>query len=71
MAPPVFCLISRSSSLDWPIQQITFGQQDFTFMLTPLLFSLAPQWPPHFFHSRIATAFGPAVVQFFVKLNCV
>jgi len=24
-------------------------------MLASLLFSLAPQWPPHFFHSRIAT----------------
>ena len=47
--PPVFCLISRSSSLDWPKQQMTFGQQYFTFMLAPLLFSLAPQWPPTFF----------------------
>jgi len=47
--PPVFCLISRSNSLDWPIQQITFGQQYFTFMLAPLLFSLAPQWHPTFF----------------------
>ena len=26
-----------------------------TFMLSPLLFSLAPQWPPQFFHSRLAT----------------
>ena len=58
LPPPVFCLISRSSSLDWPIQKITFCQQYFTFMLAPLLFSLAPQWPPHFFHSRIATG-GP------------
>jgi len=26
------------------------------FILAPLLFPLAPQWPPHFFNSRIATA---------------
>ena len=27
--PPFFCLISRSSSFDWHIQQITFSQQNF------------------------------------------
>jgi len=27
--PPVFCLISRSSSFDWHTQQITFSQQNF------------------------------------------
>ena len=52
--PPVFCLISRSSSLDWPKQQITFGQQYFTFMGPPTFF-LGPAVAPHFFHSRIAT----------------
>ena len=55
LATPVFCLISRSSSLDWPIQQITFGQQYFTFVLAPYFFPWPCSAPPHFFHSRIAT----------------
>jgi len=29
LATPGFCLISRSSSFDWHIQQITFTQQNF------------------------------------------
>ena len=29
LGPPVFCLISRSSSFDWHILQITFSQQNF------------------------------------------
>jgi len=29
LSPPVFCLISCSSSLDWHIQQITLSQQNF------------------------------------------
>jgi len=94
LASPVFCLISRSSSFDWHLQQISFRQKilndlktfwwrfwlysqayvgfdrfdhsksifittenhhaEETFMLVPLHFSLAPQWPLQFFHSRIA-----------------
>jgi len=38
-----------------------------TFMLAPLLFSLGPQWPPQFFHSRIAT--GPILNSSAVKLQ--
>jgi len=49
LAPPVFCLILRSSSLDRPIQQITFGQQYFTFMLAPLLFPWPRSGSPIFF----------------------
>jgi len=29
LSPPVLCLISRSSLVDWHIQQITFSQQNF------------------------------------------
>jgi len=29
LAPPVFCLIARSSWFDWHIQQVTFSQQNF------------------------------------------
>ena len=32
-------------------------------MLPPPTFSLALQWPPHFFHSRIATALFPRLLH--------
>ena len=35
-------------------------------MLAPLLFALAPQWPPQFFHSRIATG---SVMSVFIDLH--
>jgi len=34
-----------------------------TFMLAPPTFSLAPQCPPHFFNSRIATAGNDVAIQ--------
>ena len=43
-------IIANQPSLQWKVTM-----QKRHLCRPPLLFSLAPQWPPHFFHSRIAT----------------
>jgi len=54
---PVFFLIYRSSSFGWH-RSYTYTVDNF---VGPPTFSLAPQCSPHFFNSRIATAYTPCL----------
>ena len=53
---PLFNRVNHSKSIFIATESHHAGE---TYMLDPLIFSLAPQWLPQFFQSRIATASVP------------